>query len=493
VLEEIQVPGSDRPCTVLRRREKGIIGQIVISREEVFDCIDEWHQSNGHMGQERILGHCKEKYFNITLQEIIKYYYKMCPVCMKKNPVTQPARGSRKPIRSLHFRDRFQIDLIDFCKLRKRDLFGVFMCWVLVIKDHATGVVYLCALPTKHPNLVAYKMHEIFGIIGFPKIFHTDNGKEFAAKVVLKFLCQMNSNIISVTGRPHHPSDQGLVEGMNKLVKRIIGSILMEQRLVGDNPNWTEVLGLVAAEINSQHERGKDDFSFFKAAYGQQFDHKVSCSKEEARRCWTLPQQLLKVTNNTEFSNYVSANYYLIDDSAADDEDDDGYFSDETLPEDERDDVTDEDFLKHLVTPDSSGVNDRKRPHNEDLMNHRSEYNQSLEDNDRRCWRKVNFDESNKSPENHPMGVNKRKSPPESLHDNATLVNHFVDSTLCNDTEIKDKEGPHKVAASTPIAPNFSHNKEEFNDPWDDTWVRDTAISELKQSVNIGSCSIAEA
>jgi hypothetical protein len=136
------------PCTVLRWREKGIIGQIVVSREEVFDCIDEWHRSNGHMGQERTWGYCRENYFNVT-QELIKHYCKTCPVCMKKNPVTQPARGSRKPIRSVHFRDRFHIDLIDFCKLRKRDPFGVFMCWVLVIKDHATGLVYLTVCSTK--------------------------------------------------------------------------------------------------------------------------------------------------------------------------------------------------------------------------------------------------------------------------------------------------------------------------------------------------------
>jgi hypothetical protein len=314
---------------------------------------------NGHMGQERSWGYCREKYFNIT-QEVINTYCKACPVCMKKNPVTQPARGSRKPIRSVHFRDRFQIDLIDFCKLRKRDLFGVLLCCVLVIKDHATGLIYLCTLPRKHPNLVEYKLQEIFGIIGFPKIFHTDNWKDFTAKVVLNFLCQMNPNIISVTGQPRHPSDQGLVEGMNKLVKKIIGSVLIKWRLVGDNPNWTEVLGVVAAVFSSQHGHKKDDISSYEAVYGQQYDHEVSCSKEEACQCWTLPH-LLKVTNNAEFSNYVSANYCLGDNSAADDEDDDGYFLNETLPEDERDEVTDEDFLKHLVTPDSLRVNDRKR------------------------------------------------------------------------------------------------------------------------------------
>ncbi len=201
----------------------------------------------------------------------------------------------------------------------------------------------------------------------------------------------------------------------------------------------------------------------------------------------------MKVPNNTEFSNYVSANYHLDDDSAADDEDNDRYFSDETLPEDKRDEVTDEDFLKHLVTPNSLGVNVRKHPHIEELMNHHSEDNQSLEENDRRCWRKVNFDESNKSPENHPMGVNNRKSPPESLHEDETLVNHFVDSTSRNDTEIKDKEEPHEIVASSSCAPNFSRDEEEFIDPWDDTWVQDTALSELKQSVNIGGYSVAEA
>ena len=37
--------------------------------------------------------------------------------------------------------------------------------------------------------------------LGYPKIFHTDNGKEFTAKVVLEFLLDLNPNIITVTGR----------------------------------------------------------------------------------------------------------------------------------------------------------------------------------------------------------------------------------------------------------------------------------------------------
>ena len=50
------------------------------------------------------------------------------------------------------------------------------MRWILVVMDHATGFIYLCALPRKRANLVAYKLQEIVGVIGYPKIMHSDNG-----------------------------------------------------------------------------------------------------------------------------------------------------------------------------------------------------------------------------------------------------------------------------------------------------------------------------
>ncbi len=79
VLEEIILPGSDTPCTVLRWWGKGILDRIVVSRKQVFHCIDEWHQDNGHMGQERTWGYCKEKYYNVS-QSLVRHYCKTCPV-----------------------------------------------------------------------------------------------------------------------------------------------------------------------------------------------------------------------------------------------------------------------------------------------------------------------------------------------------------------------------------------------------------------------------
>ncbi len=237
--------------------------------------------------------------------------------------------------------------------LRKHDPFSVLMHWVLTIKDHATGLVYLCTLPQKHLDLVAYKLQEIFGVIGYPKIFHTDNGKEFTAKLILQFLCAVNPNILTVTGCPRHPCDQGSVENMNKFVKRVLGMVLAERRLAGENPNWTEVLGSVAATINSQHGHGKNDVSSYEAVFGHEFNHKFACSKEEAHRCWTLNERM-RVTNDKEFEEYVQE-YFVLDHegiivASDDDEDNDlSYFSNDEVPIDEIDVVDDKYFDDHLM------------------------------------------------------------------------------------------------------------------------------------------------
>ena len=353
-VEEVWAPGDFAPRQVLRRFEATKdqpkvlqLGRIVISREELFDAINEWHHQHGHLGQERTWNFCKAKYWNVT-QEHVKHYCNTCFSCLKKNPVTRKLKGAIKPIFSKNFRDRFQVDLIDMRKLRKRDPFGVLMRWIMTLKDHATGLTYICALPRKHAHLVAYKLQEIFGVIGYPKIFHTDNGKEFTAKCVLEFLRNLNPNILAVTGRPRRPRDQGSVENVNKLVKRVLQTVLSERRLEGQNPNWTEVMGSVASIINSQCGRGKNDVSAFESVYGQLLDHPLPCSKAEARRCWTIQDRMM-VTNEPEFDNYCKDTYVIDDDAGISEVADEGYFSEDDLPVDEMDEVPDEWFHSHLM------------------------------------------------------------------------------------------------------------------------------------------------
>ena len=291
-LQYIELPDGTKRKVLRRKEPKRLkLGRIVVSRENVFDAINEWHHKRGHLGQERTHAFCRQKYYNCT-QDLVRIYCETCYICMKKNPTVTAMKGSRKPIRSNGFRDRFQIDLIDFRKMRKRDPFGIIMQWIVTIKDHSTGFTHVSAIPRKTARFVAHRLQEVFGLIGYPSIFHTDNGKEFTARRILHFLRSMSPNIITVTGRPRQPSDQGSVESMNRLVKRLIGSELAERRVAGENPNWTEILGAVMSSINSQHGRMTNSVSAYQAIYGQTYDQDISCSLEEARECWTVEQRL---------------------------------------------------------------------------------------------------------------------------------------------------------------------------------------------------------
>jgi hypothetical protein len=91
------------------------------------------------------------------------------------DPVANSFRKFRKsnPSGYNYVSDRIQVDLIDMRAMRKKDVYGNMQRWIMTIKDHSTGLVYLCALPRKKAIYVAAELEKYFGLIGFPEIFHT--------------------------------------------------------------------------------------------------------------------------------------------------------------------------------------------------------------------------------------------------------------------------------------------------------------------------------
>jgi hypothetical protein len=55
--------------------------------------------------------------------------------------------------------------------MRKQDIYGNMQCWIMTVKDHSTGLVYLCALSRKKALFVAAELEKYFGLIGYPEIF----------------------------------------------------------------------------------------------------------------------------------------------------------------------------------------------------------------------------------------------------------------------------------------------------------------------------------
>ena len=126
-------------------------------------------------------------------------------------------------------------------------------------------------------------------------IFHTDNGKEFTAQTVIELVKSHHPGIITVTGHPRTPHDQGSIKNANKQVKAILGQIEQFERDRGVvNPNWIDLLPRVETTMNSRPQKNSGNVSAFKAMFGMKYDFPVSCGHAIVRQCKTL-QDLLNL------------------------------------------------------------------------------------------------------------------------------------------------------------------------------------------------------
>lgn len=300
-VEEYYVPGSDEAqYRLLRLFQRPTWNEpkwlICVPQLKVFDAIRECHDVISHLRQNQTSVRVHETYFNVTEKQVTAFV-ELCEVCNHQNPVTKTEKGAKKPILSENFRDRFQVDLIDMRSRPQKDDYGHEMKWIMTVKDHFTQFTVLTALPRKKASHVAFELDKIFGMIGFPNIFHTDNGTEFTAHEILLLLKKYNRSIITVTGRPRTPRDQGSVENMNKLVKRVIEQLENEDRLNGIQPNWTNLMGRCMQTINSKRSRERHDVSPYMAVYGQPYNPSVTCEHSMMRKCNTIEERL-RVTND---------------------------------------------------------------------------------------------------------------------------------------------------------------------------------------------------
>ncbi len=111
--------------------------------------------------------------FYSPTHELCKLFIADCFVCHEKHPRVPATKGAKKPILLSEFRDRIQVDLINMRVMRKQDIYGNMQRWIMTVKDHLTGLVYLCALPRKKAVFAAAELEKYVGLIGYPENFHT--------------------------------------------------------------------------------------------------------------------------------------------------------------------------------------------------------------------------------------------------------------------------------------------------------------------------------
>lgn len=212
--------------------------------EEIFDIIHETHISIGHGGRNRMMKELKGKYKNITA-ELVVIYLNLCEPCQKKLSI--PKKGLVvKPIKSSEFNTRCQVDLIDMQSQADGDF-----KFIMVYQDHLTKFVQLRALKSKRADEVAYHLLDVFTILGAPCILHSDNGREFANKVIEE-VCKMWNELKIVHGKPRHSQSQGSVERANQDIEKMLSTWLETNKTT----KWSEGLRFIQFMKNKAYHSG---------------------------------------------------------------------------------------------------------------------------------------------------------------------------------------------------------------------------------------------
>jgi hypothetical protein len=212
--------------------------------EENFQIIHEIHIAIGHGGRNRMMREVKAKYKNITV-EMVMIYLNLCEPCQKKQSV--PRKGLVvKPIKSSELNSRCQVDLIDMQSQADGDF-----KFIMVYQDHLTKFIQLRALKTKRAEEVAYHLLDVFTIFGAPCILQSDNGREFANKIIEE-VCGMWNELKIVHGKPRHSQSQGSVERANQDIEKMLSTWLE----TNNTTKWSEGIKFIQFMKNRAHHSG---------------------------------------------------------------------------------------------------------------------------------------------------------------------------------------------------------------------------------------------
>jgi hypothetical protein len=184
---------------------------------------------------------------------------------------------------------------------------GPIMKWLFVMKDHFSRLVYAVPLPSKSPQHVARELRHIFSVLGYPLIWHTDNGKEFG-QAVIDAVKEYNPLAYTLTGACRTPRHQGSVENANGGIKSIIGSMIADKKMIlRDRPHlskaqqrrledvsWVTEYPNAVQSLNSAIRSGKNEVEPYSLVFGMRYEDPIMCGlydDPETKKHQSIPER----------------------------------------------------------------------------------------------------------------------------------------------------------------------------------------------------------
>ena len=212
-----------------------------------------------------------------------------CPVCQLCQP--QNIRPRLHPIIEKDFLDRVQVDLIDMRHSpdNEYNYIGLFM-------ENFSKFYVLFPLKSKTAGEVSYMLQEhVLAYLGPPKIFHSDNGREFVNNLIHTMFEKWGGDVTFVSGCPHHSQSQGLVERGNRTVEQKIAAMKLDEGHGENKYPWVLWLPRIMFPMNCERHEGIKDLPYH-VAFGR-YPPVGICSGTE-KRC--VDEEDLPITSTCD-------------------------------------------------------------------------------------------------------------------------------------------------------------------------------------------------
>jgi transposase InsO family protein/ribosomal protein L21E len=214
-----------RKCEGDKLAETDFIQIVVPSklRMEILHLLHS-HKSASHLGITKTLGKLRQRFYWPGYKADVARWCKECKVCDSVNSSLNPKKAPLQPKPVYGKMDRIACDLMGPVVTSSAG-----NSYVLVVCDYFTKFTESYAIPDISAQTVADKLStEWICRYGCATVIHSDQGGQFESEL-FQALCELWDIHKTRTAR-YRPNSNGLVERMNRSIKKMLRSV------VDDNP-----------------------------------------------------------------------------------------------------------------------------------------------------------------------------------------------------------------------------------------------------------------